>query len=92
MTSGKTTKPSGRPTCLGGLIPPAEMFGRVLPGRLVIDADLPFEERVERALRHIELTRFTEDEHERLREALVKRIESERCHGPSAIGPSVSDK
>jgi hypothetical protein len=53
------------------------MFGRVLPGRLVIDADLPFEERVERALRHIELTRFTADEHERLREALVEMITKE---------------
>lgn len=62
---------------VGGLIPPYEMFDRVLPGRLVIDADLPFEERVERALRHIELTRFTADEHERLREALVEMITKE---------------
>lgn len=92
MTGKRSRCPSPNRNDYGGLIPPAEMFGRVLPGRLIIDADLPFEERVERALRHIELTRFTEDEHERLREALVKRIESERCHGPSAIGPAVSDK
>lgn len=62
------------PATTSGIIPPAEMFDRILPGRLIIDADRPFEERVERALRHIEATRFTEDEHERLREALVERI------------------
>jgi hypothetical protein len=60
----------------GCLVPPAEMFDRVLPGRLVIDADLPFEERVDRALRHIETTRFTEDEHERLWELIVEMITS----------------
>jgi hypothetical protein len=65
---------------LGGLIPPAEMFGRVLFERFIPDADLPFEERVERALRHIELTRFTEDEHERLREVLAEKIEEELKH------------
>jgi hypothetical protein len=31
-----------------GLIPPAEMFNRPLPGRLILDADMPFERRVER--------------------------------------------
>jgi hypothetical protein len=61
---------------VGGLIPPHEMFGRVL-GQYIPDAHLPFEERVERALRHIELTRFTEDEHERLREALVEVLTKE---------------
>ena len=58
----------------GRLIPPGELFDRVLPGRLIPDFDLPFGERVERALRHIEVTRFTAYEHERLREALVEMI------------------
>ncbi len=63
----------------GGLIPPDQLFGRVLPGRLIIDADLRFEERVERAWARL-LAAFEEDEHERLREALVEMIESDR-HG-----------
>lgn len=67
---------------LGGLVPPAEMFDRILPGRLVIDAHLPFEERVERALHHIEATRFTEDEHERMRELIVMRITSDKREEP----------
>lgn len=58
----------------GGLIPPHEMFGRPLPRPFFVDGHLPFEERVERALRHIETTRFTEDEHERMREALVEMV------------------
>jgi hypothetical protein len=68
------------------------MWGRVLFERFIPDADLPFEERVARALRHIELTRFTEHEHERLREVLVEMIEGERCHRPSASGPPASDE
>jgi|688.fasta_scaffold49459_3 hypothetical protein len=72
----RTKPPLADGTC--GLIPPAEMFDRVLPGRLIIGADLPFEERVERALRHIEVTRFTEDEYERLREVLGEVIEGDR--------------
>lgn len=63
----------------GRLIPPGELFDRVLPGGLFIDAHLPFEERVERAWKRL-LARFEEDEHERLREALVEVIESDR-HG-----------
>ena len=31
-----------------GLIPPGEMFECPLPGRLILDVDLPFDERVER--------------------------------------------
>ena len=31
-----------------GLIPPGEMFDRPLSGVLILDADLPFEQRVER--------------------------------------------
>ncbi len=55
-----------------GLIPPAELWGRVLTaGPGVIDADLPFEERVERAWRRL-TAGFHEDEHERLWEVLVQ--------------------
>jgi hypothetical protein len=52
------------------------MFGRVLPGRLIIDADLCFKERVERAWARL-LAGFEEHEHERLREALVEMITKE---------------
>jgi hypothetical protein len=55
----------------GGLIPPAEMFGRVLFERFIPDADMPFEERVERAWKRL-LAAFEVDEHKRLREALVE--------------------
>jgi hypothetical protein len=62
-----------------GLIPPAELWGRVLAtGPLVPDAVLPFEERVERAWRRL-TAGFHEDEHERLREVLGQKIERERC-------------
>ena len=44
---------------------------------LVLDADLPFEQRVERAWARL-LARFEEDEHERLRELLLERIDGER--------------
>lgn len=45
--------------------------------------DLPFEERVERAWARLKAG-FEEDEHERLREVLVKRIERERRGGTAA--------
>lgn len=61
----------------GNLIPPAEMFSRVLSGPFIVDADLPFEQRVERAWARLKLTRFAPDEHERLRELLVARIAAE---------------
>ena len=63
---------------LGGLIPPHEMFGRVLPGPRSIDVNVPFEERVERAWEHIKATRFMPEERERLRAVLVEVIEGER--------------
>ncbi|MFM8634854.1 MAG: hypothetical protein ACKOEX_08615 [Planctomycetia bacterium] len=61
-----------------GVFQPDQFWGRPLSERYIPDAHLPFEEQVERALRHIEATRFTEDEHERLREALVEVIEDDR--------------
>ena len=63
---------------LGGLIPPHEMFGRVLPGPRSVDVNVPFEERVERAWAHIKATRFMPEEYERLREVIMARIEGER--------------
>jgi hypothetical protein len=45
-----------------GLIPPGEMFDRPLPGGLILDTDLPFEERVARAWEHVKATRFLEEE------------------------------
>jgi hypothetical protein len=54
------------------------MFERGMPGPIVIDPQLPFEERVERAWRHIKATRFTEDEHERLRTVVVGLIEADQ--------------
>ncbi len=64
-----------KPDCdIGGLLPPTEMFDRVLPGGRIIDGHLRFEERVQRAWRHIAATRFTPDENEQLREAFVALI------------------
>ena len=57
-----------------GLIPPGEMFDRPLSGVLVLDADLPFEQRVERAWARLKLTRFTLEEHERLRTAMAEML------------------
>jgi hypothetical protein len=64
-----TSRPD--PTAPGrGVFDPDNFWGRVLPERFIIDADLPFEERVERAMQNVEATRFTPDEHERLRAVL----------------------
>ena len=57
-----------------GLIPPGEMFDRPLSGVLVLDADLPFEQRVERAWARLKATRFLEEEHERLRTAMAEML------------------
>jgi len=62
---------------LGGLIPPAEMFSRVLSGQFILDADLPFEQRVERAWARLKLTKFAPEEHERLRKYLTRMIAEE---------------
>jgi len=53
MTRKQSRRPATEWIDHGGLIPPAEMFGRVLPGRLIIGAHLPFEERVERAWKRL---------------------------------------
>lgn len=57
-----------------GLIPPGEMFDRPLSGVLVLDADLPFEQRVERAWARLKLTRFTLEEYGRLRTAMAEML------------------
>ena len=58
----------------GALLTPREIFERPLAGCFVLDTDRPFEERVERAWRHIRATRFTPEEHERLRKVLLQMI------------------
>lgn len=73
MTPSRTQHPRGHSHGHGGLIPPGELFGRVLPGRLIPTLDLPFGGRVERAWKRL-LAAFEEDEHERLRKVLVKMI------------------
>lgn len=78
MSKARTSRPQKTPDQDHGcLIPPQELFGRVLSGRIIIDAHLPFEERVERALARL-MAGFEEDDHERLREVLVNMIEGER--------------
>ncbi len=57
-----------------GLIPPGEMFDRPLPSGLILDTDLPFEERVARAWEHVKATRFVFEEHERLRTAMAEML------------------
>lgn len=69
-----TTKLRPRGTdCAPGLIPASEMFERALPGPLMPDGDLPFEERIERAWRRLKAG-FREDEHERLPKALAATL------------------
>jgi hypothetical protein len=48
---------------------PDQLWGRRI-GRPLLDAGLPFEERVALAWEHIKTTRFTPDEYERLWEVL----------------------
>lgn len=59
-----------------GVINPDELWGRPLYLQPLYDASLPFEARVERAWEHVKATRFTADEHERLRVALAVKIEA----------------
>jgi hypothetical protein len=68
----RTKPPLADGTC--GLIPPHELFDRPLPYPFILDAGLPFEERVERAWRHIRATWFTPEEHERLREVMAELL------------------
>jgi hypothetical protein len=73
MAPSETQHSRGQSHDHGGLIPPDQLFDRVLPGRLIPTLDLPFGERVERAWKRL-LAAFEEDEHERLRKVLVKMI------------------
>jgi hypothetical protein len=73
MTRTKRKTGPAAPDHGPGLIRPAEMFERALPGPFMLDADLPFEERVERAWRRLKAG-FREDEHERLPKALAATL------------------
>lgn len=55
------------------LIPPAEMFDRVLPGPLMLHADKPLEQRVEIAWRRL-TAQFYEQEQSQMRKVLVDLI------------------
>lgn len=55
------------------LIPPAEMFERPLAGPWMLDGDLPFEARVERAWRRL-TSQFHEDEQAKMRAMLIDII------------------
>jgi hypothetical protein len=84
--TARTKPPLADGTC--GLIQPHELFDRPLPYPFILDAGLPFEERVARAWEHIKATRFMPEEHERLREVLVKLIANENRTGESSQEPS----
>ena len=58
---------------------PDRFWSRVLTSTPIIDVHLPFEERMERAWRHMKAKRFTPDEHERLREPLEAVTRDARC-------------
>ena len=83
MSSDRKTKPQRRAANEpdSGLVSPGDLWGKPLPFRPLYDAALPFDERVARAWEHLKGTRFTFEEHERLREVLVKLIESEQLSG-----------
>ncbi len=78
-----STRPAtNKPDC--GVFNPDIFWGRVLPhGPIVPDADLPFEERVERAVRRL-MAGFHKHEHDRLREMLGRTF-SVNSHQPSLI-------
>ena len=59
------------PRCL---VSPGDLWGKPLPFRPLYDAALPFDERVARAWEHIKTTRFTFEEHERLREVMAELL------------------
>lgn len=61
----KTSSNREMKDCPEGLIPPAEMFGRVLPGPLMLHGDKPFEQRVDIAWRRLQ-GQFNDDEQHRL--------------------------
>lgn len=75
--NGKTERPRAAcddpPACFDS---PDQLWGRRF-GRPLVDATLPFEERVARALKHIEATRFVPEEHAQLRKVLAAKIEQE---------------
>lgn len=73
----KKTRPPRTHELHGTMLAPHEMFERPLSDCFVLDGDRPFEERVERAWRHIRTTRFAPEEHERLREVLMGMITKE---------------
>lgn len=59
---------------------PDQLWGRRF-GRPLLDAGLPFEERVAMAWEHIKTTRFVADEHERLRDTLMQTLAGEIANG-----------
>lgn len=78
MSSSKPTQQSRSacddpPACFDS---PDQLWGRRF-GRPLVDAALPFEERVAMALKHIEATRFVPEEHAQLRKVLAAKIEQE---------------
>jgi hypothetical protein len=81
MTRKKSNTARGLPDISVGLLSPAEMFERALPGAFIIDADLPFEARVEAVWRHLKAAYFAAEEHERLRAVLAARIAAESVAG-----------
>lgn len=84
--NSKVSLPHRRPTSPDvRVINPDEVWGRPLGFVPLLDADLPFEQRVERAWVRLKLTRFAPEEHERLRELLVKRIDGEQRGGKAGV-------
>ena len=81
MSRANTNTKANQANELYGVMPAEQLWGKPLPFRPLYDAALPFDERVARAWEHIKTTRFTFDEHERLREVLVKLIEEEQRGG-----------
>lgn len=72
-----------------GLIPPGEMFGRVLPGCISLHADKPFEQRVEMAFTRLK-AQFAEHEQKRLRQMLCDLLKAkEDLTQPTSKGRSL---
>ena len=77
MSRTNTNPKANQANELYRLMPAEQMWGKPLPFRPLYDAALPFDERVARAWEHIKTTRFTFEEHKRLREVLAGIIVEE---------------
>jgi hypothetical protein len=69
----------------GGILKSDELRGRLLLGRVKVDVDLPFDERVERERQHINTIRIVPAKHERMQNVLGS-VSSSEVHNVQPLG------